>query len=194
MARRHASAPISLWSAYTPAVPVSGTVWLVGMMGAGKSTVGPALARCMGRRFVDLDEEVERHARAAIVDIFEREGEAGFRGRERRAIERWSGAEVVMALGGGAIAQPGVATRLQETGVVVYLRAQIDTLQQRLGRGATRPLLRDLSAVERRARLEALQAEREPAYERAGVTVDVDHGSVECIARRALVALQEVGA
>ena len=170
---------------------VSGTVWLVGMMGAGKSTVGPVLARRMGRRFVDLDAEIERLAGAPINQIFEREGEEGFRRRERAAIRSWAGAAVVVALGGGAIAQPGAPEALRESGVVVYLRVRLDTLMARLGDCDTRPMLRDLDPQARRRRVEALLEDRGAAYESATVRVDVDDRNALDIARRAHQALEE---
>jgi len=82
-------------------------IWLVGMMGAGKSAVGPLLASSLGRRFVDTDVEIERSAGMAVSQIFSVEGERAFRDRERQLIEDLSGGGDVVALGGGAIAQPG---------------------------------------------------------------------------------------
>ena len=107
-----------------------GTVWLVGMMGAGKSTVGPALARRLARRFVDTDLEIEHAAGRSVAEIFADDGEDAFRARERTAIATWAGREVVAALGGGAPAQPGVRDRLERSGVVVYLRAATETLER----------------------------------------------------------------
>ena len=103
------------------------------MMGAGKSTVGPVLAQRLGRDFVDLDTEIERMAGSLIVEIFEREGEEGFRRRERESISRWTRRPVVVALGGGAIVQEGAAEALRASGVVVYLRGRVSTLVDRLG-------------------------------------------------------------
>lgn len=157
-------------------------LWLVGMMGAGKSSVGAALARRLGRRFVDADAEIERAAGRRIAEIFAGEGEAGFRAREREAIERLGGAEAVVALGGGAFAQPGVPERLLASGEVVYLRARPETLLERLGEAADRPLLAGLAREERRARLAALLAERAPAYARATLAVDTDGLSVDEVA------------
>lgn len=173
---------------------VPGTVWLVGMMGAGKSTVGPALAGRLGRRFVDLDTEIERMAGISIVEIFRRETEAGFRRRERQAIARWAGRQVVVALGGGAVAQPGAAARLRACGVVVYLRASVATLLARLGDCRDRPLLRDLSSEARSARVEALLRERRRAYESASVVLDVDGLTPEVVALRGQRAVMELAA
>jgi 3-dehydroquinate synthase len=157
-------------------------IWLVGMMGAGKSTLGPALARKLRRRFVDADHEIERAAGAKVAALFEREGEAGFRARERALQEQLAESGAVVALGGGAIAQPGAAERLAASGLVVYLRARPETLLARLGDASERPLLAGLSPGERKARLEALLAERKRAYETASIVLDTDDGAPEALA------------
>jgi 3-dehydroquinate synthase len=148
-------------------------VWLVGMMGAGKSTVGRGLARRLGRRFVDTDLEVERSAGASVAEIFAREGEPAFRRREREAIEHVDGGAVV-ALGGGAIQQPGAREHLAGTGTVVYLRARPETLLARVGDPDSRPLLAGLAPERRLERLRELLAERRAAYESASIVLDTD--------------------
>jgi 3-dehydroquinate synthase len=153
------------------------TIWLVGMMGAGKSTLGPALARALRREFVDADAEIERRAGRAVAELFASEGEPAFRARERAAQDELCGSGAVVALGGGAIAQPGAAERLAASGTVVYLRARPETLLARLGDAAARPLLAGLAPAARRGRLEALLAERKPAYETARIALDTDEGS-----------------
>jgi shikimate kinase len=158
------------------------TVWLVGMMGAGKSTVGRVLAQRLHTPYVDIDAEVERSTGCTVAEIFEREGESGFRARERAAIDTWAGIAAVVALGGGAIAQPGAAPRLAASGTVVYLRARPETLLERLGASPARPLLAGLDGAARRSRLEALLAQRREAYESAQIIVDVDEGSPEDLA------------
>ncbi|MCG8588645.1 MAG: shikimate kinase AroK [Proteobacteria bacterium] len=157
------------------------TVWLVGMMGAGKSTVGPVLARCLGRKFADSDAEIEREAGAQVSEIFTREGEAGFRERERAAVARLAHRGGVVALGGGAIAQEGLAEELAATGVVVYLAAAPETLLARTGDPESRPLLRGLAESDRVRRLEALQVEREAYYRTAAITVQTDGRDVDAI-------------
>ena len=163
-------------------------VWLVGMMGAGKSAVGPCLAQCLGRRFVDTDAEIERAAGVSINEIFSREGEPAFRARERRAIEALFGRGDVVSLGGGAIGQPGAAAWLNAAGTVVYLKAAPATLLARLGDCSGRPLLRDVAPEARLARLETLLAERKAAYESASIVIDTDGltvpDTVEAISRR----------
>jgi len=154
-------------------------LWLVGMMGAGKSTVGPILARRLGRRFIDTDDEIAARAGSTIPEIFEREGEVGFRARERREIERAALGAAVVALGGGAIAQPGLAEWLAERGVVVYLRAAARSLCDRIGDASTRPLLAGLSDRERLARIEEILRSRERAYETASIVVETDRGDFD---------------
>lgn len=156
-------------------------VFLVGMMGVGKSTIGPLLAARLGRDFLDTDHEIEREAGQSVAEIFAREGEAGFRRRERQAIGRAAGRGAVVALGGGAIAQPGAADRLRALGEVVYLEADAALLLERIGDPASRPLLAGLEAEARRAKLDALLAERRPHYARATITVDAS-GPPEAVA------------
>ncbi|MEM9177877.1 MAG: shikimate kinase [Myxococcota bacterium] len=147
-------------------------IFLVGMMGAGKSTVGPVLAARTGRVFVDTDHAVERAAGMTVAEIFDREGEAGFRARERAAIEAAGQEAAVVALGGGAIVQPGAAARLTERGTVVWLEADPETILGRIGDAATRPLLAGLDAEGQREKLDALLVERKPYYARAAIRVD----------------------
>lgn len=147
-------------------------VFLVGMMGAGKSTIGPSLAARLGRTFVDTDHEVERTAGASVAKIFEREGESGFRERERAAIEAAGLEAAVVALGGGAIVQPGAADLLTERGTVVWLEVDPATILARIGDAESRPLLAGLGPEDQRAKLTALLAERKPYYARAAICVD----------------------
>lgn len=161
-------------------------------MGSGKSTVGSALAERLGRRFVDTDAEIERLEGRSVAEIFARDGEAAFRALERAQIERWCDEPAVVALGGGAVAQPGVAERLSKSGTVVYLRARPETLLERVGEGAGRPLLAGLSKAERLARLGEILAERAPAYEKASVVVDGDGLAAGEVVERVAARLGEV--
>ncbi len=161
-------------------------IWLVGMMGAGKSAVGPLLARSLTRRFVDTDAEIERSAGMAVSEIFSVEGERAFRERERQLIEDLSGGSDVVALGGGAIVQPGAADLLGRTGSVVYLKASANLLLSRLGDCSERPLLRDLAPEGRLARLETLLAERAGVYETAVIAVDTERRTLEAVAEEIL--------
>jgi shikimate kinase len=166
-------------------------VWLVGMMGAGKSTVGPALAQRLGRAFVDSDAEIERRAGRRIAEIFASEGEGGFREHERAAIDSLSGSDSVVALGGGAIAERGAAERLRRAGVVVYLNARPDTLLGRLGDCATRPLLSDVAPERRLEKLREILRARRGAYESARVVVDTDGRSAAEVVETVLKAVTE---
>jgi shikimate kinase len=158
-----------------------GPIWLVGMMGAGKSAVGPRLARRLGQRFSDTDAEIERAAGTSISEIFASEDETAFRDREQRAIEARLGSQQVVALGGGAIAQPGTGDRLARAGTVVYLKAAPKTLLDRLGDCSGRPLLSEIAPEARLAKLEALLAERETAYASATISVDTDGRTIESV-------------
>jgi len=165
-----------------------GPIWLVGMMGAGKSAVGPLLARSLNRRFIDSDREIERAAGMTVSEIFAAEGEAAFRDRERAVMDALSRGGDVVALGGGAIAQPGAAARLACAGTIVYLKASPEELLRRLGDCSDRPLLCGLAPAARRAKLEQLLAARETAYETAAIVIDTAghtlEGVVEAILRR----------
>ncbi|MDP2794234.1 MAG: shikimate kinase [Sulfurisoma sp.] len=144
---------------------------LVGMMGAGKTTVGRQLAKKLGRRFVDADHEIEAQTGVSIPTIFEIEGEAGFRRREAETIEaltRESG--LVLATGGGAVLDPANRRRLGESGLVVYLRVLPLALYERTRHDRNRPLLQVADPL---AKLEELFAQRDPLYrEVADVVVD----------------------
>jgi shikimate kinase len=169
-----------------------GPIWLVGMMGAGKSAVGPLLADSLERRFVDTDVEIERLTGMSVSEIFSLEGEDAFRDRERQLIEELSDGSDVVALGGGAIAQPGAAALLGRTGSVVYLKTSASSLLGRLGDCSERPLLGGLAPEDRLARLEALLAERASAYETAAIAVDTERRAIEAVAEEILRRLDAV--
>jgi shikimate kinase len=137
-------------------------VFLIGPMGAGKSAVGKALARRLGYAFVDSDAEIERRTGVDIAYIFEREGEAGFRAREREVIaELTLRPDTVLATGGGAVLLPENRADLAARGFVVYLEASVERQLERTRFDRRRPLL---ATGDRRARLEELIAIREPLY------------------------------
>jgi shikimate kinase len=116
------------------------TLWLVGMMGAGKSTVGPLVAERLGRPFVDLDEVIAASAGRPIPELFAAEGEGGFRRREAAALAAVAGSEAVVACGGGIVVDPANVERLRETGLVAWLAAPAAVLAARVRDGAGRPL------------------------------------------------------
>ena len=159
-------------------------MWLVGMMGAGKSAVGRSLALALGVRFVDSDDEVARRSGCSVGEIFEREGEQGFRKRERELIDAVAGEEAIVSLGGGAVSQPGAVDRLAAAGTVVYLRARTETLLARIGDARSRPLLANLDEGAREACLDELIAARSAANEAAAIVVDTDDLGVDEVAAR----------
>lgn len=137
-------------------------IHLVGMPGAGKSTIGKALARHLGLQFVDADHEIVRQTGVPIATIFEVEGEAGFRAREAQLIaELCHGTGMLLATGGGAILREENRTALRSSGVVVYLHASLDHLWHRTRHDTRRPLL---STDNPRQVLKSLLEIREPLY------------------------------
>ncbi|PCJ32398.1 MAG: shikimate kinase AroK [Gammaproteobacteria bacterium] len=121
---------------------VRGNVFLVGPMGAGKSTVGRQLAKALGRDFYDSDKEIEKRTGVSISWIFEREGEAGFREREKKVIDDLTKLKnIVLATGGGAILSDDSRRLLRTRGNVVYLSASAEQLFRRMAKDSSRPLL-----------------------------------------------------
>ena len=160
-------------------------IFLIGPMGAGKSAVGRQLARLLHLDFVDSDEEIESRTGVDIPFIFEKEGEAGFRTRESKAIDDLSRREgVVLATGGGAVVDPQNRNHLGARGFVVYLHTSVEQQLSRTRKGRDRPLLDN---EDPRAVLEALMAAREPLYrEIADLTVDTDGRKVRAVANEIL--------
>ena len=165
-------------------------VYLIGLMGAGKTTVGRMLARRLKLRFVDADVEIEQRCGVKIPTIFDIEGEAGFRVREAQAIAELTAQEgIVLATGGGVVLAPENRRRLAERGIVVYLRARPEDLYARVRHDRNRPLL---AAGDPLARLRELHAQRQPLYEEiADVVVDTGCQSVQALARTLLGKLEE---
>ncbi|MGI9234367.1 MAG: shikimate kinase AroK [Woeseiaceae bacterium] len=157
-------------------------IFLVGPMGAGKSAVGRQLARSLHLAFMDSDEEIESRTGVDIPFIFEKEGEAGFRKREAAAIDDLTRVDgVVLATGGGAIADPESRSRLGGRGFVVYLYTTVDQQFARTNRGRERPMLEN---GDRREILETLLKERDPLYrEIADLVVDTDGRKVHSVAK-----------
>jgi shikimate kinase len=154
---------------------------LVGLMGAGKTTIGRLLARHFERSFVDSDHEIEARTGVRIPVIFDLEGEAGFRARESAILAELAQREnIVLATGGGAVLDPANRILLRENGVVVYLHAQSGDLWHRTQRDVNRPLLR---GEDPHARLKELYMVRDPFYrETAHLVVDTGRQSPHMLA------------
>ena len=172
------------------APPIS--VFLVGPMGSGKSAVGRALARLCGRTFMDSDAEIESRTGVDINYIFEKEGEPGFRLREREVIgELTQRAGIVLATGGGAVLLPENRAALVARGVTVYLEASLEQQVERTRHGRHRPLLLDANPAERLAQLMAV---REPLYrETAQFVVATDRRKVQVVAAEIAAELDRRG-
>jgi shikimate kinase len=163
-------------------------VVLVGLMGAGKTCIGRRLARRLGMTFVDADEEIVKAAGASVSEIFYRYGEAAFREGERRVISRLlNSRSQVLATGGGAFIEPATREMIQQRGVSVWLRAELDVLEKRTKGRAGRPLL---ETDDLRATLAVLMAARYPIYAEANLVVDTCDEAPEVTTARVLDALR----
>ena len=146
------------------------SIVLVGLMGAGKTTVGRRLAKRLDIPFVDADMEIERAAGKTIQEIFEEDGEAFFRAGEERVIARLlKNGPQVLATGGGAWMSEKTRQRVRETGISVWLRADLDILMERVSRRPGRPLLK---APDPRRVMQELMEKRYPVYAEADLTVE----------------------
>jgi shikimate kinase len=159
----------------------SSNLYLIGPMGSGKTAVGRRLATLLGKDFFDSDAEIEKRTGVDIRYIFEKEGEARFRAREREVIADLTALEdVIVATGGGVVLDAENRARLAATGTVVYLQASVDTQLQRTQPSRTRPLLMN---DDPRAVLERLMVVRRPFYEEiANLTVDTTDRHVRAVA------------
>ena len=166
-----------------------GCLILVGMMGAGKTTVGRLLARRLKRVFYDSDEEIERRCGVRIPVIFDIEGEAGFRVRESQVVAELCALDkAVLATGGGVVLSDENRRRIAAHGTVVYLHARPPHLWQRVRHDRNRPLL---ATADPQKRLEELYAERDPLYrEVADVVIDTGKQSVQTLAKDLLSRLE----
>jgi shikimate kinase len=163
-----------------PVMQMTGNIFLVGLMGAGKTTVGKILAKHLHKTFYDSDHEIEQRTGVNIPLIFELEGEAGFRRRETATIEELVKlSNVVLATGGGAVLAKQNRELLSQNGTIVYLCAHPEELFHRTRGDKNRPLLQTENP---RAKLEKLFSERDPLYrEIADVVIDTGEQSVNTI-------------
>ena len=167
-------------------------IFLTGFMGVGKSKVGLSLARRMERLFIDTDQMVELRAGKSISAIFADEGEEYFRRVEHECIiETCDRADVVVALGGGAITRAENVAALRSSGVLVCLEADIDTIFARVDRRDDRPLLSGLGPVEKRARIENMMRERAPFYDQAHIKLRTSEAQAPESTVRHLIELLE---
>jgi len=159
-------------------------IFLIGPMGAGKSTIGRELADRLHLEFFDSDQEIERRTGADIAWVFDLEGEEGFRKREEGVIEDLSEKQgIVLATGGGSVISTQVRNRLSARGIVVYLETTIEKQVARTQRDRKRPLLQ--TSEEPRTVLENLAIERNPLYEEiADVIVKTDDQSAKVVAHK----------
>lgn len=155
-------------------------IFLVGLMGAGKTTVGKLLAKHLHKIFYDSDHEIERRTGVNIPLIFDIEGEDGFRSRERIVIDDLSQkGDIVLATGGGAVLNPETRENLKSRGIVVYLRANVEELWQRTRHDRNRPLLQ---TDDPHAKLTQLFEQRDPLYrEVADIIMDTSKQSVQSL-------------
>ena len=169
---------------------VPGNIFLVGLMGAGKTSVGRVLARRFGKTFYDCDQEIERRTGVKIPVIFEIEGEAGFRAREEHVLRELTAlTDIVLATGGGAVLREENRQALRQNGAVVYLRASLEDLWQRTRHDRNRPLLQ---TADPRAKLEQLFRERDPLYrEVASLVMDTGNQSLRSLANQLEQRLRE---
>ena len=171
-------------------MPLQQSIFLVGPMGAGKSTIGRQLAGALHLDFKDCDHELVRQTGASIPLIFEIEGEAGFRKRESAMLDQLtSEKELVMATGGGAVLDEENRKHLMSRGIVIYLYASIEQLFQRTSKDKNRPLLQ---TEDPKAKLQELMAVRDPLYrEVADLIIHTEDRSVRSVVKEIVARLKQ---
>lgn len=181
MAKPHAHTPVKL--------ALSKPVVLVGLMGAGKSTIGRRLASAISLNFVDADQEIVEAAGCSISDIFEIYGEEIFRDVEQRVMLRLvSGEPCVIATGGGAFIQPEIRKAVKEKAVSVWLKAELDVLVERVSRRDTRPMLK---TGNKNDIMSKLMEDRYPIYGEADITIDSNAGVHDSVVESIVKALKD---
>lgn len=187
-----APADVSLEEAGAQVCGRRSNIFIVGLMGAGKTTIGRLLARHRQMEFMDSDHEIEARCGVSIPTIFEIEGEAGFRKRESCIIDELTRRDgIVLGTGGGAVLDPANRQCLKSRGTVVYLRCHPEELYLRTRHDRNRPLLQTDDPL---ARLKALYAQRHPLYmETADIVLESGRQSVHCLVRKLEAALELTG-
>lgn len=160
----------------------TGNIFLVGLMGAGKSTIGRQLARELGKQFRDSDSEIEKRTGVSIDVIFDIEGEQGFRRRETRMLQELVEERgIVLATGGGAILASENRQLLRDNGLIIYLKASAEHLAGRVKLDRRRPLLQ---TGDKLAKIRELMTQREPVYQQlADMVVETNNRSIPRVVR-----------
>jgi shikimate kinase len=159
-------------------------IYLIEFMGAGKTTIGRKLADKLNWKFIDLDEEIERHEGRSIADIFRQQGEAHFRNLERLRLKELSSTpKIVVALGGGAFIDPDNQSLTENSGLTVWLKVSFRNVEERVKIDGTRPKFTDKTQVER------LYQMREPFYALARIHISTDEGTPESVADEIMGAI-----
>ncbi|PZQ44386.1 MAG: shikimate kinase [Micavibrio aeruginosavorus] len=162
---------------------------MVGLMGAGKTKIGGLLAEALAIPFIDADAEIEKAAGCTIAEMFDRHGEPAFRDLERKVIARLLSNELkVIAPGGGAMMNAETAKLFEEKALVIWLKADLDTLVERTGRNSKRPLLKN---GDPREILQGLMEIRYPVYEHADLTVESSSAEPEVTLQRTIQMLEK---
>lgn len=171
---------------------LSSNIFLIGPMGTGKSTIGRALAKAMGRSFYDVDEVIEKNTGANIAWIFDVEGEAGFRAREHRVVDELTQkTNIVLASSGGAVLDPSNRAMLASRGIVIYLKTSLSEQYERTKNDTKRPLLQVDNLAET---LHKLHETRKSLYhDLADITFETDHVGVKNIVLQIVAYLEKQG-
>ena len=173
-------------------------IYLTGFMGSGKSTIAPILAESLGYEFIDIDAEIEKRAGETISEIFHRHGEQYFRNLEREILLRVSQQDgSVISLGGGTIANRENLAAVKSSGVLIYLKTELEQIMQRLRDKTDRPMLETLdgsrlSEGELRTRITELLNVREPFYSQADITIATNNKRVQTAVEEILSQIKKI--
>ena len=161
---------------------------LVGMMGAGKTTVGELLATKLNRELKDIDRVIEQEQKKSIIEIFTDDGEEAFRKLESETIEKFSNmSDLIISTGGGALEKANNLSNLQKNGIIIYLKADIEELYKRVKNETQRPLLKEQDPLEV---IKKLIKKREKFYLMANITIITDNKSPEKITEEIIKAIK----